>query len=198
MKDEVAFIGDIHGAVEPLRKILHAASTSAAQIVFLGDYINRGKESRKTLDTLIDFKSSLPKRTVFLYGHHELALLDALTSDRSERFLRLGGAATLRQYPRRTDSGRILTLGERLPPTHREFLHSLKASFDGEAVFGMHCEAWAPAAKDGFGVFGHQPQKSLLPNVSDDRAVIDTGCGTLDQGRLTCFFWPSKSWVQAS
>lgn len=196
--NDFAFIGDIHGALGPLMEILPKAERLANHIVFLGDYINRGNDSRRVLAELVAFKSKNLKRSTFLYGHHELALIDALKRNRSEDFLRMGGAATLRQYPRRSKTGDLLSLTERFPPEQRQFLTSLKPSFSSEGVAATHCEAWASSDVGQFGVYGHQPQDTGRPNISEYRALIDTGCGTLPNGRLTCFLWPSREWIQTS
>jgi hypothetical protein len=54
----------------------------------------------------------------------------------------------------------------------------------------------APIDSGHFGVFGHSAQTSEVPTVTDSAAWIDTGCGTWPSGRLTCFFWPSRTWIQ--
>ncbi|MDR2612055.1 MAG: metallophosphoesterase [Deltaproteobacteria bacterium] len=66
-------IGDIHGMLNPLERILdaigecHRTEEPVEKIVFLGDYIDHGRHSRQVLDRLL----SLGYPAVFLAGNHE-------------------------------------------------------------------------------------------------------------------------------
>lgn len=83
----VICVGDLHGWLdratslfENLRVSLPALQFSTADVVFLGDYVDRGPQSKQTLDWLI---RTLPsdfarQRHFFLAGNHELALMAAL------------------------------------------------------------------------------------------------------------------------
>jgi uridine kinase len=83
----VVCVGDLHGWIdrvaslfENLRKSLPALQFNTADVVFLGDYVDRGPQSKQTIDWLI---STLPRefprqRHFFLAGNHELALTAAL------------------------------------------------------------------------------------------------------------------------
>lgn len=81
-------IGDIHGQhkllVDLMAKVMPQPED---QLVFLGDYIDRGAESPAVIDWLIVFKQQFPK-TVFLRGNHEQMLLDAVSA--AERKLKGG------------------------------------------------------------------------------------------------------------
>src|SRR5260370_15687046 len=78
-------ISDIHGCADLLQKMFtvidrdlaNAGSIRAIQ-VFLGDYIDRGPESRQTIDLLVN--RSRDYETVFLKGNHEAFLFDVLKS----------------------------------------------------------------------------------------------------------------------
>lgn len=132
-------IGDIHGEVPPLHRLLDLIEADIATqgqgrdvtLVFLGDYVDRGGESRAVLDLLSG--STLPgNRRVFLRGNHEDAMLGFLREPLEARqWLRFGGAETLASYgifasPETTDAKRCqslsASLAERLPERHRAFL----------------------------------------------------------------------------
>lgn len=199
MKEALAFIGDIHGKIGPVNDVVKQAIEVAETLVFLGDYVNRGTQSRKVVDLLVDLSRDAGERVRFLRGHHDVAFLRAIEEGRIDPFLRMGGAATLSNYPRRKADGSISPLAERIPSAHLGFLRSLQPSFVREDCMAMHHEADAPPLRPGqFGVFGHQPQTARIPLVTETYALIDTGCGTLPDGRLTCFLWPSRRWFQAS
>lgn len=199
MSEKYAFIGDVHGVLGPVVHAVERAQAVADSIVFLGDYVNRGSQSRQVLDFLIDLKGTLLGRVHFLSGHHDIAFLNAVASDGLDIFLRMGGAATLRSYPRANERGDRLTLQERVPASHIAFLRDLVPSFTAQDLIAMHDQADAPPTNAGqFGVFGHRLQVSTEPSVTDAFALIDTGCGTLPDGRLTCFQWPSRRWFQTT
>ena len=68
---------DIHGCIKTLRKMLEEVLPIHTDTVyyFLGDYINKGPESKATLDYLINFAKN--NDCVFLRGNHEQLVLDA-------------------------------------------------------------------------------------------------------------------------
>ena len=78
-------VGDVHGRLDLLKPLVEAvladlATATAARrvLVFLGDYIDRGPDSRGVLDLLIRLKSQVGIETRFLRGNHE---------DRMEAFM---------------------------------------------------------------------------------------------------------------
>lgn len=199
MIEKYAFIGDIHGVLDPVVRAVEHAQAVADSIVFLGDYVNRGAQSRQVLDFLIDLNGTLSGRVHFLSGHHDIGFLNAVENDGLDVFLRMGGAATLSSYPRLGERGDRLRLQERVPASHIAFLRALVPSFTAQDVVAMHDQADAPPENaERFGVFGHRVQTSAEPAVTDAFALIDTGCGTLPDGRLTCFQWPSRRWFQVT
>ncbi len=100
-------IGDIHGEYEKLCILIDLLENDATEYIFLGDYIDKCKNSRKTIDFLINL--SKVKRCIFLMGDHEYAWLKYIGGE--ERFLnfllRYGGIQTLESY-----SGKELTMKE--------------------------------------------------------------------------------------
>lgn len=74
-------IGDIHGELDQLNRLLYTvAPTDNDRLVFLGDYIDRGKNSKGVIDRLIRFREDFPD-SVFIRGNHDQMLLDALVED---------------------------------------------------------------------------------------------------------------------
>jgi serine/threonine protein phosphatase 1 len=114
-------IGDIHGCPNALAALIDAIAPNPKDtLVTLGDYIDRGPDSRSVLDRLLALAGRC--RLVSLLGNHEELLLDALR-DRSNlrRWLTLGGADTLRSYGW-VSGGPRRALADRIPKPHREFL----------------------------------------------------------------------------
>ena len=113
-------IGDVHGSAVALDGLLAAvAPTAADRLVFLGDYVDRGPDTRGVLDRLIRIRRDFPN-AVFLRGNHELMMTRSRT-DVSERrmWLSVGGAQALASYGK--SPGLAGTLSD-IPAAHWEFL----------------------------------------------------------------------------
>jgi serine/threonine protein phosphatase 1 len=146
-------VGDIHGRADllddMLRRIADDARASGPAgrptLVFLGDYVDRGPDSRAVVERLI---GGLPKdfNTHFLKGNHEAMLLDFLQEPwRLEHWRMNGGEATMRSYG--VDTERLMqlrapperwrgTLAEALPESHLEFFKNLELSVSfGDYLF---------------------------------------------------------------
>lgn len=135
-------VGDVHGEFRLLERLLAAIGADPLRpagteplVVFLGDYIDRGPDSRGVLDLL----SAGPLSGAacrFLLGNHEAALLDFLGNPAGGTdWLSHGGTETLGSYGLRASVGtanparcRALRdqLAERLPDAHLRFLKALE------------------------------------------------------------------------
>ncbi|MBS0520742.1 MAG: metallophosphoesterase [Proteobacteria bacterium] len=103
--EAVYAVGDVHGRLDLLQDLLDLimddarhASDARRSLVFLGDYIDRGLESRAVLDLLL--RDPLPGfDTIRLKGNHEDALLSFLDGRTDGRdWLTFGGLETLMSY----------------------------------------------------------------------------------------------------
>jgi len=94
------FIGDIHGEIGLLDKLLEAIlKQDPQQITFVGDYIDRGPYSREVVDRIMGLE--LP--VACLMGNHELMMLSAFEDSAfgynpMELWYRNGGEATLQSF----------------------------------------------------------------------------------------------------
>jgi len=97
-------VGDIHGCLAPLETLLdHLVEQKLSQddyVVFIGDYIDRGPDSKGCVDALLSFQLSIPATCIFLRGNHEDMLLAYLEISGSggPGYLANGGAECLRSY----------------------------------------------------------------------------------------------------
>lgn len=105
-------VGDLHGREDLLEPMLvridaHIGDTKAQnpKLVFVGDYVDYGPDSRSVLDRLHQLTRELPDNVVCLMGNHERMLLDYLEEPqrRGPRWLRAGGNTTLESYGIRAD-----------------------------------------------------------------------------------------------
>jgi serine/threonine protein phosphatase 1 len=146
-------VGDIHGRADLLQEMHRLIAEDAATltpgtgklVVYLGDYVDRGLESRRVVDLLIndplrDFQA------VHLLGNHDAWLLSFLVDPAiGPIWLRYGGDATMHSYGVQfgapQDDLRFYEqlqrhLRQRIPRRHVEFLQSLELSFQsGDYVF---------------------------------------------------------------
>lgn len=130
MDNKIFAIGDIHGCHHKLVTLLGRLPFDKANdtLVFLGDYINRGPDSRKVLETLLELGETCA-HVVFLKGNHEQALLEYTMTGEVEdlRFLRIMGVeATAASYG--ATLRRLMDLSC-MPPEHQQFLRTLRFSF---------------------------------------------------------------------
>jgi len=133
-------IGDVHGERPALERLLEriredaARRSSSPAAVFLGDYVDRGGDSRGVLDLLCG--DPLPGFAVHrLRGNHEQAMLDFLAApEAGVSWLEFGGIATLDSYGVRGLVGAPTAerlkglrdaLDAALPEAHRRLLQTL-------------------------------------------------------------------------
>ncbi len=127
-------IGDVHGCADLLDRLLALIDADAAgepyALVFLGDYVDRGPDSRGVLSRLVTLTASA-RETVFLKGNHEAAMLDfLLTPSANEEWLHWGGDKTLDSYGitnywDRDPEETAADFANALPEAHKQFLQDL-------------------------------------------------------------------------
>ena len=113
-------IGDIHGCFTALEALLEMLSLrDDDQLVTLGDYVDRGPDSRRVLDRLIELFDR--GRLIPLRGNHELMMLRARDSLNEEKFWRnFGGDDALESYSTEDRQGRL----KDVPDRHWRFIAS--------------------------------------------------------------------------
>jgi len=135
-------VGDIHGSSPQLKTLLdriagelEAAPCDRNLVVFIGDYVDRGLNSREVIDLLV--QDPFPQaRAVFLKGNHERMMLDFLADPEAGRgWLNAGGLATLLSYgvtlpdpqnPLHHLPETQARFREALPAAHRDYLQRLR------------------------------------------------------------------------
>ena len=122
-------IGDIHGCSAALRALVKAIPPTADDtLVLLGDYVDRGPDSRGVIDSILELEKQC--HVVPLLGNHELMLLDALQNPRMiGPWLECGGDTTVRSY-----DGRL----SNIPPEHLDFIRRCRRYFEVPMHFFVH------------------------------------------------------------
>ena len=155
MTEPLYAIGDIHGQLGELERVLRLIETDGgpqARIVFLGDYTDRGPDSRRVIDLLIDGQTSARNWHCIKGNHDRMFSWFMQEYPRHEAHLpvelywlhsRLGGDTTLASYGVDfTERSRMLDVHERareaVPPAHLAFLEALPLTFETETLFFAH------------------------------------------------------------
>jgi serine/threonine protein phosphatase 1 len=214
-------VGDIHGRIDLLEEMHRLIAEDATLLtpgtskilIYLGDYVDRGTESRRVIDLLIQNRLA-EFQTVHLFGNHDAWLLSFLIDAAiGPVWLRYGGDATMASYGVRLgipqDDKRYYELlqedlRQRIPRPHVEFLQSLELSFESGDYLFVHAgvdparpldqqtiddllwirEPFLSSRRDLGRVVVHGHTVEAEPVVRSNRIGIDTGaCWT---GCLTC------------
>jgi serine/threonine protein phosphatase 1 len=133
-------VGDIHGRSDLLREMLKlirndeppAHRVGRPIVALLGDYVDRGPDSRGVIETILALEGDDTLIVGALRGNHDQFLLDFLEDWRvGARWMDYGGRATLHSYgvvpPRYRSATQewmsaSAQLNELMPPAHRDFL----------------------------------------------------------------------------
>lgn len=212
-------IGDVHGCIDQLEEMHRLIADEIARdgpadwrIIHLGDYVDRGPDSKAVLSFLVAARERDP-RNVMIGGNHDVGFLEFLDEPTPHGlFARFGGAGTAASYgvdldfsdPVRLERGHA-ALVKAMPRSHVEFLLSLRFSVDLGDFFFCHAgikprvplDRQAPEElvwiRDEFLdyphlhpkviVHGHTPSRE--PEVRANRVNVDTGC--YSTGVLTAF-----------
>jgi len=194
-------VGDIHGCFKALVALAEYVPFDRDDLIItLGDYVNRGPDSRAVLDWLIAYQRT--GKLIALRGNHEIMMLRARDDAAAlDEFLRCGGDATLASYAHSGKAGRLSDV----PDAHWQFLEGTRAWFDTETHFFVHANAYsdysleeqpdhmlywesfsdaAPHISGKTMVCGHTSQKSGRPKNLGHAVCIDTW--VYGDGWLTC------------
>ena len=191
-------IGDIHGMYFKLIELMNTISPSKEdKIIFMGDYIDRGPDSKQVLDYVISMIED-GFNVIPLKGNHEDMFINYLRKDEVEDglFLYNGGRKTIESY-RKVNNGKFL-----LPKKHRQFLDNLKLYHEEEFYFFVHAGVspnvnpsqvdsddalwiredfiWSDNNWGKVIVFGHTIQ-SDGPLIMHNKRGIDTGAFSRDK-----------------
>jgi len=137
-------IGDIHGRMDVLSPLVHdiavdAAATNPVEsplLILLGDYVDRGPESRQVVDLILRLQADSFFEVAPLKGNHEEALLQFLDEPEfAPTWIEHGGGATLTSYGVQPVAARAApeawvavrdAFDKALPAAHRRFYQQLK------------------------------------------------------------------------
>lgn len=201
-------IGDVHGCLTQLKQVHQWIDADLGEnpiadwkIIHVGDYVDRGEESRGVIDYLIE-RQAVDHRNVCLKGNHDLMFRAGITGDKrlTEIWLRNGAETTLASYDLSIDDFMARHTDRRgfedaIPRDHIEFIDNLDYSVRlGDYLF-VHAGVnprrslddqhpddmlWirdrfieSCMEYDAVVVHGHTPSRKI--DVRPNRVGIDTG-----------------------
>jgi serine/threonine protein phosphatase 1 len=205
--ERIFAIGDIHGCFDKLIALMDIIDVDLERdiMVFIGDYIDRGAQSKEVVEYLVDLSGRAGK-AVFLKGNHEWMLEQYLNGTNQFGFLANGGLTTLDSY----SNGGFTEETNLIPATHLDFLRQLRIYYETDQYIFVHAglrpdvpleeqnewdmlwirEEFIYSDFD-FGrrvIFGHTPFQK--PVIFDNKIGIDTGA--VYGNKLTCVELPAE------
>jgi serine/threonine protein phosphatase 1 len=205
-------IGDIHGCYDQMIDLLGRIPIDWRndQLVFMGDYIDRGPKSFEVVEHLIGLQAQHPG-IVYLKGNHEQMLADYISGKDRLTYLYNGGQETLDSYLRHLEPKATSVI----PSRHLRFFESLAIFHETDAYIFVHAglRQNVPLAQqnpqdllwirdkfvgttNSFGkrvVFGHTPFDE--PLVEPNKIGIDTGA--VYGNKLTCVQLPEEKFFSS-
>lgn len=185
MSGRIIAMGDVHGCARALTAVIEAIQPQPAdQLIILGDYLDRGPDSRQVVNHLLELRAQC--QLTALLGNHERMLLHCLEDPaESVYWLQYGGQATMDSYGGSPDD---------IPPEHLEFLRQNALFLELERQFFVHAN-YLPELP-----LAEQPESYLLwmhlhrylppPHGSGKLAVVghtpQVTHEILDLGHLVC------------
>lgn len=217
--DRVYAIGDIHGRLDLLDRLYRLIRQDSDNeppgrrvVVHLGDYVDRGPDSRGVIERVIT--PPLPGfQSVALMGNHDFMMLGFLDrpAEVGPGWIMNGAGATLASYgvdlPRRLDADEMAraagALAQALPSSHRAFLDRLVPHYRAGPFLFVHAgirpgrpidaqdfadliwirEEFLDSPADHGAVVVHGHSITREPDFRPNRIGIDTGA--YRSGRLT-------------
>jgi len=196
-------IGDIHGQLTMLEALLqHIAPTDEDRVIFLGDYVDRGPDSRGVIARVRELVHA--GKAIALRGNHEIMMLESHTSpDYFESWRRYGGLETIASY---APPGRAGQMSD-IPEADYDFLWmDCRPYYETGTHIFVHAGAspsvemedqddlwlyWekldhpAPHRSQKVVICGHTKQRNGRPLDKKHTICIDTGAYS-EGGWLTC------------
>jgi len=153
-------IGDIHGMLRPLVAVIDAVRglDRSPRFLFVGDYVNRGPDSRGVIDLLLTLDNAS-----FVRGNHDDIFAQVLHDETFapnatganrimayQWFFQHGLDATFESYgadyaqlehlARQPNFDRLHAMVELVPESHRRFIRTLPAVIEEEDLFVAHAK----------------------------------------------------------
>lgn len=189
MKKNLFIVGDVHGCFRTFKKLLNDHWNPHSDILLqVGDLIDRGTNSRSTIELCYSISRKYPLSSVFIKGNHEYELENFFFGSTKFKWFDHCGCQTLKEYR----SSKTLLFNHlkwlRMLPTywendfvfvsHAGISNHIIDKFDQENINGLLWNRKPLCKLKKYQVIGHCVQKDI-DNLYDQRTLswkIDTGC----------------------
>ena len=193
-------IGDIHGCADLLKAIMRRLDQVAEgpePVVFVGDYIDRGRNSAQVLSWLFETQQDNPEQVICLMGNHERMLLDFIDdpAGRGAQWLRNGGIDTLASFGVALNSGEADTdaavaianaLEKAMPAGLQDWLRGLPLIWSSGNVHCVHAALSpnrAPEEQRADVLLWGHPE--FMTSVRDDGQFVVHGHTIVPKAKMT-------------
>lgn len=135
-------IADLHGRYDLLSKAIDEfrsrTNYEGDKFITLGDYIDRGPDSKKIIDRLMKEQAEQPETFVCLKGNHEAMMVETVTTPLMPSWwVGNGGDATLQSYGWGGPPYSIVAY-DVIPKAHIEWMNNLPISYESEKQVFVH------------------------------------------------------------
>ncbi|WP_230656436.1 metallophosphoesterase family protein [Psychrobacter sp. I-STPA10] len=208
-------IGDIHGCLSLLKTLLaHIQPTQDDTLIFLGDMVDRGEDSKGVLDCVMMLEKQC--HVIVIKGNHEEMMLGSMSDTETAKFwLRYGGAEAMQSFGLQPSLEQI----KHIPFKYKCWLESLRNYYETVDFIFCHATPKADISMDTQGdeglrwrklrkadgrhisgktiICGHSEQRNGQVKQQEGIICIDTfayGCGVLTALEVeTLTAWQAQS-----
>lgn len=183
-------VGDVHGCYYTLKKLLQNWDSDRQKLIFVGDYINKGKHSRKVVELVRELQYRYPG-TVCIKGNHEYEMVRYIEDGTKNSDIKENFRNTLMDYDLRNKYRDDVKWMKRLPLYYDDgdiYVTHAGVNWLGLRKFKEN-SSWCVLRYRGrlkrmsrLQVFGHTPTESKRPelNKKSNAINIDSGAGNFD------------------
>lgn len=204
--DRVFAVGDIHGNSKLLDDLLSKIEpTNSDKLIFLGDLINRGPDSKGVINRLLELRQTVSCN--FILGNHDEMLLGALAGGKDNiKFFTKFGQSTIdnyglnfktRNFPR-DHALFIADMNDYIVTDNCIFVHAAvdpAVEIERQTSVKLRWTCISKVASQYGGLVDHLSGKKVVCGHESDSIVrkygnsicIDTGCSVLENGGLTAY-----------
>jgi serine/threonine protein phosphatase 1 len=204
--ERIFVIGDIHGCLDMLKRLMDKIDwqPDSDGLIFLGDYVDRGKDSKGVVDYILAMLKVSPN-VHCLMGNHEKIFVDFVSGGDLSNFFLNGGDKTLSSYGVEHE----WNMDSLIPKEHLSFMYSLLFWVETKDYYIVHA-GFRPGvpipeqtledliwirddflySEYDFGkrvIFGHTPFPD--PLIMKNKIGLDTGA--VYGNKLTCLELPA-------
>ena len=183
-------IGDIHGCYHTLKKLLDEVKLDKSNdiLIFIGDYIDRGKNSYEVIEFLISLQDEMGiERCKCLMGNHERMMVDGVVFGNNGLWKRNGGNKTIKSYHKNNQRlAKRMSWMKELPLIHETedliFCHAglpHKITADNKEFDILWERDWINTMvekNEKTVIFGHSPISGYAYYSKNGNICIDGGC----------------------